>query len=646
MKAKLIISFLLLFFGALRGQITVNLDHGQHFDLTQKNAIFYIDSANTSFDSLIWNPQNYTFYKNNNDLLIYDQEEKWYWLRYEIKSDGPNNSNWILECYNPTIDSIYAYWFYENGLYVQQFISTQQNFYDQKIQHKNLVFQMPKDFNRGLLFIKLKNKVHANIQIKLKKTEFFLNYALREYLILGIFYGCLAIAVLFNIVLFLNFRNWAHFIYIVYVLSVGFYSSTLDGIGFQYLWPSKPDWNDFIYQISHFWVLTVFSIYFVVFLQVYQRYKPIFYFLIVWYLSRAVIFTLPKINDVVVNEFLFFDNIPYFLAFGTSILSFLNGYKPARYFILAFSFLTLSFVIHSLRVADFLPPNVLTTYALNFGLVFEIFFLSLALSDYLTRIALKSFKALKETKELKEKIEIQSKTLSLQGEFLKEKTKDFETLLYRISHDIQGPVKRIKGLINLALTDEQNSSEYVNKVEPNIKTLENILKDLVTISNLNRKTKLDIKPLNLLTEIESIIESERKLLDNQNINIRINTQTEIEFFTDPNYLDPVFCNLFNNAIKFQKSDNPEKRIDLKIVVNEEKMEFEISDNGIGISKEELKNIFDIFYKKGETLGHGLGLFIVKLSVEKLNGTIEIESETGKGTKVKVSIPNMKPKNQG
>jgi len=608
-------------------------------NLTNNQTVYHINEGSLPLDSLLVSPQNYPFLRNKNNLIVYKHPGKWYWIRTEILSDTLQNANWVLECYNPTIDSLEIYWVYEKGHYKMQRGGTYQNFSSKEIKHKNHVFPMPKDFRKGILFIKLKNKEHANIEIKLKKIDFFVNYALSEYFILGVYYGSLLLVVLFNFVLYLGFKNWVYITYILYVFSIGIYSSTLDGFGFQYLWPSYPSWNENAYQIMHFVVLTFFSLYFTVFLQIYIRYKNLFYFLVLWYIIRSIVLAFPTLNEIVVNELLFFDNVPYLLAFFTSIVAYIEGYKPARFSILAYTALLSGFAIHSLRFANMIPATIFTTYALYIGTILEIFFLSLALSDYMTKITKFNLKILKETKDLRNKIEQQSKILNLQGEFLKEKTKDFNTLLYRISHDIQGPVKTIKGLVNLMFSDSFNTKEYVSKIGNNVTLLEKIIKDLVVISNLNENKKIEIQEIDLLKLLDNVVKIYEDALLEQKISLSIKTETDKEFASDTNYLEHIFSNLLDNAIKFQKKNYNHRKIEIHLSVDYEKMIFEITDNGIGMSKEESDKIFELFYKKQNSSGTGLGLFIVKLCVDKLKGKITVNSKPDEGSKFTVTIPN-------
>jgi signal transduction histidine kinase len=97
-----------------------------------------------------------------------------------------------------------------------------------------------------------------------------------------------------------------------------------------------------------------------------------------------------------------------------------------------------------------------------------------------------------------------------------------------------------------------------------------------------------------------------------------------------------------NSIKYSKTDTDEVCVlNLNVTVDESKALFVLEDNGQGISKEALPKIFDMFYRANEQSdGSGLGLYIVKEVVERLNGEIRMESEKGEWTKVYLTIPNL------
>jgi signal transduction histidine kinase len=101
-------------------------------------------------------------------------------------------------------------------------------------------------------------------------------------------------------------------------------------------------------------------------------------------------------------------------------------------------------------------------------------------------------------------------------------------------------------------------------------------------------------------------------------------------------LKVIFNNLISNAIRYSSKENP--KIEITVKVKENTAEIIVADNGIGIEEEHLPNVFKMFYRATEkNTGSGLGLYIVKESIDKLKGTITINSKENEGTKVLLKI---------
>ncbi|MPN06251.1 Sensor histidine kinase WalK [bioreactor metagenome] len=133
-----------------------------------------------------------------------------------------------------------------------------------------------------------------------------------------------------------------------------------------------------------------------------------------------------------------------------------------------------------------------------------------------------------------------------------------------------------------------------------------------------------------------------------NLDLIKNTQNEIsnkdgqdhrKFMTNKKILSQIIRNILSNAVKFSKRNTV---IRVTLINNIKNAEIIIKDNGIGIPKNEMDKIYDLFYKASNALnteGAGIGLLVVKSALEILGGTIKIESELGKGTTVSCVIPN-------
>jgi len=126
----------------------------------------------------------------------------------------------------------------------------------------------------------------------------------------------------------------------------------------------------------------------------------------------------------------------------------------------------------------------------------------------------------------------------------------------------------------------------------------------------------------------------------------INIRQDGDFYSSPTRLDIIFNNLLSNAIKYAdlKKDQPFIEIDIQSTPAE--AQITVRDNGEGIPGEATAKIFDMFFRaSGKGSGSGLGLYIVKEAIQKLRGTINVQSELGKGTEFVVRIPGQ-PRSAG
>jgi signal transduction histidine kinase len=114
----------------------------------------------------------------------------------------------------------------------------------------------------------------------------------------------------------------------------------------------------------------------------------------------------------------------------------------------------------------------------------------------------------------------------------------------------------------------------------------------------------------------------------------------VEFYSDPWRVSEIFRNLVSNAIKYRQVESEKPEIRIEVNANDLQAEIVFSDNGIGIEKDKLTKIFEMFYRATEQSdGSGIGLYIVKNAVEKLGGSISVESSIGAGTIFTILLPN-------
>jgi signal transduction histidine kinase len=114
--------------------------------------------------------------------------------------------------------------------------------------------------------------------------------------------------------------------------------------------------------------------------------------------------------------------------------------------------------------------------------------------------------------------------------------------------------------------------------------------------------------------------------------IDINIQQEKDFYGDEKMLYSVFQNMIENAFKYRDPNKKPSTLDISIVSDKQKTKIEFKDNGLGIDTELKDKVFDMFFKANEqSSGTGLGLYLVKLSIQKMGGHLYLQTTKGEGS---------------
>ncbi|TAF66954.1 MAG: PAS domain S-box protein [Cytophagales bacterium] len=257
-----------------------------------------------------------------------------------------------------------------------------------------------------------------------------------------------------------------------------------------------------------------------------------------------------------------------------------------------------------------------------------------------------------ETNALNQQLEHKNEVLSNSKSELEKTLHELETrnfeldqFVYKTSHDLRAPLTSILGLVNLVkidLNDTRLVSEYADRIEKSVLRLDSFIRSLIDYAR-GRRGELSTDTIDFNKIIQESLESLRYTTGFDRIEKRINIAEEIYFQTDLVRLQIIFNNIISNAIKYQNRKQSQSFISIDIIqLPHETIQITIRDNGIGIDEKAKIQVFNMFYRGTElSTGSGLGLYIVKQTVEKLKGTIELYSEEGEGTQIDILLPNLK-----
>ena len=210
--------------------------------------------------------------------------------------------------------------------------------------------------------------------------------------------------------------------------------------------------------------------------------------------------------------------------------------------------------------------------------------------------------------------------------------------LANMSHEIRTPLNAIVGFAKLIgeVETEEEKQQFIDIIDVNSELLLQLINDILDISKIEAGTlEFRFRPMNLNDLCRSELEVHKPRVKPGVELVFEERVANVEIVCDQNRLAQVISNLLNNAGKFTEEGEIRFGFDLK----DGCVEFFVQDTGMGIPPEKARNIFDRFVKLNDFVsGTGLGLAISKMIVEKLDGTIGVDSEPGKGTRFHFSIP--------
>lgn len=218
--------------------------------------------------------------------------------------------------------------------------------------------------------------------------------------------------------------------------------------------------------------------------------------------------------------------------------------------------------------------------------------------------------------------------------------RQLDQVIYKTTHDLKAPLMSALGLVKLAENSpNEDKVRYLELIKKSLLKLDSFIDEM---NNFFRNEKLAVQRTEI--SMESLLQSElddvRNLYSADEIDIRLQVQESSVFYSDDIRVKTIVGNLLSNAIKYRDSAKANPFITISVSIDTENCELHFVDNGIGIEPQYLEKIFDLFFRATEqSQGTGLGLFIVKDTVERLKGSIEVESEPGLGTTFKIRIPN-------
>ncbi len=239
-------------------------------------------------------------------------------------------------------------------------------------------------------------------------------------------------------------------------------------------------------------------------------------------------------------------------------------------------------------------------------------------------------------------IKVAQQKLKNQNIQLKKLNSELDSFVYSASHDLKAPLSSVRGLINLAQKedDKQKLDHYLELIDKSITKLDDFIKDIINLSRNSRQVIVK-EPVDFRQLVEETFNNFKYLPDFNKIEKIIEVDPEIVFNSDKRRLMVMFSNLISNSIRYYNPYATSPYIKVIIKSKGGNLNISITDNGVGIPNQYLKKIFEMFFRASESSnGSGIGLYIVKETIDKLKGKITVNSEVGVGSSFNITLPQL------
>ncbi len=236
------------------------------------------------------------------------------------------------------------------------------------------------------------------------------------------------------------------------------------------------------------------------------------------------------------------------------------------------------------------------------------------------------------------RVELQDK-----NEELKRTNEELNRFVYSVSHDLRAPLMSLLGLIHLVRIEEkpQEQGQFFDLMEKSVHKMDNYIQTTLEYYR-NFKSEITVETIDVKTLVNELTESLKSY--NDHVEFVTEVDESIDSVTDKMRLKIIIGNILSNAVKYgRKPDHVgDVIIELSATKTDGELIVKVKDYGVGIPKDELTKIFDMFYRSSTnqtSKSTGLGLYLVHDAVSKVKGKIEVDSQVDTWTEFTVTIPD-------
>ncbi|MAL97326.1 MAG: hypothetical protein CL583_02650 [Alteromonadaceae bacterium] len=324
------------------------------------------------------------FSRSLDDSLNFGFTDSAYWFRIELHNSSSSERDWVMEMLYPIMDQVEVFYRFDDGHERYQIAGDSVPFNERSRQnhHINYAFALAQGESVEV-FLRAKTTGAVQMPLTLWSENAFSARDHNKQILFGLYYGLLLALAIYNFLIFLSVRDVNYLWYVSYIIFYGLLQASLNGLSYEYLWPDSPQWNNrsvaFLLSVAMFFILA-FTRSFLALWSTAPRLNMCFKVAMALFAAFWVM-NLVAPYDLAIRVSTLAAGTMVALIFATGVYCWWREFKPARYFMIAWTALLIGMTCYVLKTFGLLPANFITEYAIQIGSAIEVLLLSLALAD-------------------------------------------------------------------------------------------------------------------------------------------------------------------------------------------------------------------------------------------------------------------------
>ncbi|MCG8392608.1 MAG: sensor histidine kinase [Pseudomonadales bacterium] len=558
-----------------------------------------------------------------------------FWLRFSVDTSAVHGGSWFLVERYPILDELTLFAPDGNGGYERYEVGDTRDFDNRPMKHRSFVFDL--DTTRpGVTeyYLKVRGKGALNMMPMLYSAKGLVEYTYLEQLLQGLFYGSLAIMLVYNLLLYLSLRDNVHLHFVLFLGGIIFFNITVSGFGLQYLWPETPKINEYFWLSTYIigMALALYSRQFLQLGQRFPRYDRLLKrylmliggaFLLQWAIEPPYSYHLSTLVALI--------TVVLFCWLGWMVWR--QGFRVARLYVLAWSVFLLTIFLFALGNLGLIPYSVVIPYLPHFGALWVVVMLSLALGDRIRFLE-------SERKQLAQEAQ---QNLEHHLADIEQMNQDKSMFLQYISHELNTPINWIGAADSLGQEGRGDQDGDVwAMVRKGQRRLTGIVSTSLRYFDLSDRNQPPLvgacQPMWLL---DSLLREQASRIEQSGVTVRNRVSPNLRVRACEGELREVLSIGLDNALRFS-AEGDSVEVTSEVDVAGGHADIRICDEGKGATGDQLEHILEPFFVMGSRHheeGYGLSLAMARIMIEQVGGQLWAQSPgPGRGFTLHIRLP--------